>query len=399
MAVTMRDCKGMRVMPAQTGAMARTFRGGNGDAEHFLAITAPPYLGLAAQIEAIELEYAKARDALGLAPETAVFRRIFVSDVMNQAAAVKRSSLVADNESGPVAVSVVQQAPLPGAKLALFAYHVESGRPIVKSRLSPHHMLVEKSGVGHLWSTSLCATADSGPAATAAQTREVFDALIKTLTARGGTLRNNCVRTWIYLKDVDVFYQEMVESRRALFADEGLTANTHYLASTGIEGACAHRYDVVAMDAYSVLGLQQRQVSYLNDFERLCATKDYGVTFERGTRVGYADRAHHFISGTASIDCAGQVVHRGDVLRQLDHALDNVDALLRSGGGALDDLMHLTVYLRDPGDFAVISAELAQRLPDVPRVVVQAAVCRPDWLVEVEGVAVTNHSDDGMPVF
>ena len=56
------------------------------------------------------------------------------------------------------------------------------------------------------------------------------------------------------------------------------------------------------MDAYSLLGLQPEQVSYLNDFDRLCATKDYDVTFERGTRIAYADRTHHFISGTASID-------------------------------------------------------------------------------------------------
>ena len=117
------------------------------------------------------------------------------------------------------------------------------------------------------------------------------------------------MRTWIYVKDVDVFYQEMVAARTALFEQHGLTRDTHYIASTGIEGACAHRYDMVLMDAYSILGLQPGQVSYLNDFDLLCATKDYNVTFERGTRIAYADRAHHFISGTASIDTAGKVVH------------------------------------------------------------------------------------------
>ena len=65
----------------------------------------------------------------------------------------------------------------------------------------------------------------------------------------------------------------------------------------GIEGACAHRYDVVAMDAYSNVDVEPKQVSYLNDFDRLCATKDYNVTFERAARVAYADRAHIFISG------------------------------------------------------------------------------------------------------
>ena len=53
------------------------------------------------------------------------------------------------------------------------------------------------------------------------------------------------------MKDVDIFYRGMVDSRRALFDEHGLTGATHFIASTGIEGACAHRYDVVAMDAYS----------------------------------------------------------------------------------------------------------------------------------------------------
>ena len=191
----------------------------------------------------------------------------------------------------------------------------------------------------------------------------------------------------------------MVAARTALFARQGLTRDTHYLASTGIEGACAHRYDLVLMDAYSILGLAPHQVSYLNDFDRLCATKDYDVTFERGTRIGYADRAHCFISGTASIDRAGQVVHRGQVLRQLDRALDNVAALLRAGGAGLGDLSHLLVYLRDPSDFPRVAAVLRESFPSLPSLIVQGAVCRPEWLMEVEGIAVAPQADPALPRF
>ena len=197
----------------------------------------------------------------------------------------------------------------------------------------------------------MCAAADVGPASAADQTREVFRDLIGALAAQGGTLRDDCVRTWLYIRDVDVFYQDMVKSRAEMFRREGLTGDTHFIASTGIEGACAHHYDLVAMDAYSVLGLAPGQMSYLNDFDHLCATKDYGVTFERATRVAYGDRAHIFMSGTASIDGEGWVVHPGDVLRQLDRALENVDALLADGEAQLADLTHLIVYLRDRGDY------------------------------------------------
>lgn len=380
------------------GIASRSFGSENGAAEHFISIEATAGLSFAEQLHQVEERYAAARQALRLAPESAMFRRVYVSDVLNQAAPVRASSIFGAAEEGPVSVSIVQQPPLPGAKVALLAYHLE-GDGVAKHRISPHHTLVEKSGLRHLWSTTLCAGTDTGPASAAEQTREIFDELTDTLANEGGTLRDHCVRTWVYLKDVDVFYQDMVQSRRELFERQGLTADTHYIASTGIEGACAHRYDLVAMDAYSILGLAPGQMTYLNDFDRLCPTRNYGVTFERGTRIAYADRAHHFISGTASIDSDGQVVHRGDVMRQLERALGNVDALLRSGGATLHDMMHLIVYLRDPSDFSRVKPYLAEHFPDLPTLIVHGAVCRPDWLIEVEGIAATSVYAPSLPAF
>jgi len=386
-------------MHVDNGVATRSFKAATGESEHFISVEAPAGLSLAEQLDVVEEHYAAARNALGLAPETAIFRRIFVSDVMNQVAVVRHSGLFAEPSDGPVAVSIVQQPPLPDSKIALLAYHLESKTPIAKHCLSPKHVLIEKGGLTHLWSTRLCAGAYGSPASVAAQTREIFDDLINTLSSQGGTLRDHCVRTWIFLKDVDVFYQGMVESRSELFLQQGLTRDTHYIASTGIEGACAHRYDLVAMDAYSIIGLAPKQMSHLNDFDRLCETKDYNVTFERGTRIAYADRSHHFISGTASIDSAGRVVHPGDVLRQLDRALGNVDALLRSGSATLDDMMHFTVYLRDPTDFGRVDSYLSERFPQLPILIVQGAVCRPEWLIEVEGVAVVANDSPALPAF
>lgn len=379
---------------------SRSFRGTSAGSEHFISVESPAHIALGKQIEIIQERYAEAIRSLGLAPETAVFRRVFLSDVLNQAAMVRDSSLVMETSDNPVAVSIVQQPPLSGAKIALLAYHVESRGPFTKQRLAPKHMLFEKNGLRHLWSTRLCAGAcDFSPSAVTVQTRKVFSDLIDTLEGLGGTLRDHCVRTWIYLKDVDVFYQGMVDSRTELFSQQGLTGDTHYISSTGIEGACAHRSDLVAMDAYSVLGLAPEQMSFLNDFEHLCATKDYNVTFERGTRIAYADRAHHFISGTASIDVAGRVVHPGNVLSQLDRALTNVDALLRSGSASVADIMHLLVYLRDPTDYASVNNYLSMRFPDLPILIVQGAVCRPEWLVEVECIAVVANDEPSIPSF
>jgi enamine deaminase RidA (YjgF/YER057c/UK114 family) len=386
-------------MPDVTAAATRSFRGSGGGAEHYITLEPPPDLSLAAQIRYLERRYAEALADLGLAPDSAVFRRLYLSDAPNQAEAVRASRLFDDPDAGPVAVSIVQQPPLPNAKVALLAYHLDDGGPLRKQAIAPSHLLVTKNGSRHLWTTRLCTGAADGPTSAASQTRAIFANLIGALESQRGTLRDNCVRTWIYVKDVDVFYQEVVDSRIDVFGQQSLTRETHYLASTGIEGACAHRYDTVLMDAYSNLDLRPEQVSYLNDFDRLCATKDYNVTFERGTRIGYADRTHHFISGTASIDRTGRVVHPGDVLRQLDRTLANVDALLRSGGAGLANMTHLLVYLRDAADFPRVDACLRERFPDLPMLILRGAVCRPDWLIEVEGIGIAAEQSPGLPPF
>ena len=373
----------------------RSFRNATGDAEHFIVIKATAGLDFGAQLRQVEDGYRQTQARLGLTSDSAVFRRIFLSDVMNQADDVRQSSLVDDM----TAVSIVQQPPLPGSKIALLAYHIASATPLVKRRLSPKHFLLDRGRQRHLWSTRLCASDNDMSNSSEAQTREIFDDLIHTLEAHGGTLRDHCVRTWIYMKGVDVFYKGMVDSRRELFEKHGLTGDTHYIASTGIEGAGSHRYDVVLMDAYSNLDLLPNQTTYLNDFDRLCPTKDYNVTFERGTRIAYADRAHHYISGTASIDKAGDVVHLGEVIPQLELAVENVDALLRSGGATMADVMYLIVYLRDPADYQQVDAYLRRHLPDLPAIIVLGAVCRPAWLIEIEGVAVARHDDPALPAF
>ncbi|WP_298222097.1 Rid family hydrolase [Acidocella sp.] len=377
----------------------RSFRGRSGTVEHFIAIEAPVNGDIARQVEAVERLYEETLQTLGLSPQSAVFRRIFVSDAANQAAVLHTSDLFRAPPESPVAVSLVEQPPVSGAKLAMLSYHIESETPLVKRMLAPGHVLVERGKLHHLWSTGLCTANNTGPADAHGQTFAVFGALIDALSGVGGTLAHNCLRTWLYLKNVDVFYQQMVAARRKIFRDCDLTAATHYLASTGIEGACAHRYDVVLMDAYSVLGLAPGQVSYPNDLDLMCRTEDYSVTFERATRIAYADRAHVLISGTASIDASGKVLHVGDVHRQLDRALANIDGLLCAAESEIASMTNFIVYLRDPADRARIAPVFRERFPGVPVVMVEGAVCRPEWLIEVEGVAVSKNDAPELPAF
>jgi enamine deaminase RidA (YjgF/YER057c/UK114 family) len=372
------------------------FRSDRSGAEHFVLIQALDTLDFKDQVSYVQEQYNIVLQDQGLDTSSAVFRRIFLSDVLNQASIVRDSDLV-DNS---VSVSIVQQSPLQGSKIALLAYHIEGKQPIRKQRPSPRHLLVtQHGGQRHLWSTRLCTCDEETSNSSEKQTYEIFNNLIHTLQGYNANLRDHCVRTWLYMKDVDIFYKGMVDSRRELFTKQGLTEDTHYIASTGIQGACSHRFDLVSMDAYSNLDLIPAQVSYLNDFDYLCATKDYNVTFERGTRIAYADRVHLYISGTASIDKAGDILYPGDVMRQLERAMENVDVLLQSGGASLVDMMYLIAYLRDPADFNRVDKYFREHYPKLPVQIVLGSVCRPAWLIEVEGVAITGNNDTTLPNF
>ena len=104
------------------------------------------------------------------------------------------------------------------------------------------------------------------------------------------------------------------------------------------------------MDALAMLGLAEGQLEFVDCLDHLNRTDEYGVTFERAARLNSADRSHIHIAGTASIDANGQILHDGDVLRQVDRALENVSALLEVANASLDDMASMTLYLRDAAD-------------------------------------------------
>jgi enamine deaminase RidA (YjgF/YER057c/UK114 family) len=197
----------------------------------------------------------------------------------------------------------------------------------------------------------------------------------------------------VYVQNIDVNYYDVTQARKTFFTAQGLTEQTHYIASTGIEGRTAYPEIFVLLDAYAVGGLQKGQQRYLYALSHFCPTYKYGVTFERGVVVEYGDRSHIFISGTASIDNKGDVVHPGDVENQTYHMLDNIAALLEEAGSGFDDICCLIVYLRDIADYPVVNNIFEKRFKTIPKVLTWAPVCRPGWLVEAECIAIKKNNN------
>ncbi len=179
-------------------------------------------------------------------------------------------------------------------------------------------------------------------------------------------------------------YAGVVKARNEVFVTQGLTPRTHYIASTGIDGRHADTQVLVQMDTYAVLGIRQEQIHYLYAPTHLNPTYEYGVSFERGTYVDYGDRRQVFISGTASINHRGEVVHTGDIRKQTERMWENVETLLKEAEMSFDDIGQMLVYLRDAADYAVVREMFDQRFPEMPKVILLAPVCRPGWLIEME---------------
>jgi enamine deaminase RidA (YjgF/YER057c/UK114 family) len=302
-----------------------------------------------------------------------VFKRYFVSDAVNQADFLNR-------QNGDAAVSVVEQVPLDGTKVSVWAYFVSDCNLCG----DPEMRIMERHAYKHLFCTQLQTPVTDETA----ETRSIFENYIKNLAKYNCTLKNNCIRTWIYVQGVDIHYTGMVNERRKIFEEEGLTPETHFIASTGIEGRYTDPRSLVLMDAYGIKGVKQEQIKYLHAPTHLNPTHEYGVTFERATSVDYGDRRHIFVSGTASINNKGEIVHPSDIVRQTERTFENVGMLLKQADAQMDNVMQMIVYLRDIADCAVVSDYLEANYATTPYLLVLAPVCRPGWLVEVECIAI-----------
>lgn len=307
----------------------------------------------------------------------AVFKRYFLSDASNQSDML----LALTTESSDCALSIVEQPPLDGSKIALWAY-LQSG---VQTKVLHNGLFEVKHGTyRHLWSGN----AFNRAANSEYQTRLLLNDYVMQLMEQGCKLADNCIRTWFFVQNVDVNYAGVVKARNEVFVTQNLTEKTHYISSTGIGGRHADSRVSVQMDAYAVDGIKPGQVHFLYAPAHLNPTYEYGVSFERGTYVDYGDRRQVFISGTASINNKGEVVHPGNIRKQTERMWENVEALLKEAGCTFADLGQMIVYLRDMADYTVVKEMYDKRFPATPKVFVHAPVCRPGWLIEMECMGV-----------
>ena len=117
------------------------------------------------------------------------------------------------------------------------------------------------------------------------------------------------------------------------------------------------------------------------------------VSFVRGMRVELDNCVMFFISGTASVDETGASVHPGDVKAQTRRTFTNIAGLLESEGADFHDVVRTTCYLADFRDYDAFNEVrnafyVEQQLDPLPAsTCIEARICRPELLVEIEAIA------------
>ena len=309
--------------------------------------------------------------------------RIYLSDAANQLEVLHQHPLWLQLKAG--AISFIEQPLLSGEKVALHC--VLTTELNVEKVGTPERMKMSIGALKILFQSVRFTAAEAKSLSAEEETIETFRRHQQFLKEEGLTLEANCHRTWFYVRDVDRNYQGVVVGRNKVFAKEGLTGDTHYIASTGIGGYPSNAESIVCADFLSVDGLQRNDVRYLQALKYLNPTREYGVAFERATSLDANGQRYLMLSGTASIDNQGKVLYERDVQAQTERLFLNIEKLLNDGGASLSNLEYAIVYLRDISDYPVVAAYLKKRLHHLPVLIVEARVCRPGWLIEVEGIA------------
>ena len=121
----------------------------------------------------------------------------------------------------------------------------------------------------------------------------------------------------------------------------------------------------------------------------------YGSAFSRGLRLDIKGITILLISGTASVDEHGRTVHAGDFRAQTWRTYQNITGLLEAEGASWKDVVRTTCYLRDiERDYEAFNEVRTQFLkeqgldPLPASTGIQAILCRPDLLVEIEAMAI-----------
>lgn len=340
-------------------------------------------------------------------PMAVTMQTVFVDDAANVPAAQHLFEAYY-GEKMPLTLYVVQP-PCDGRALAIEAWAISTTTAEVVY-CGPHLVTVSHDGIR--WIHASAGALAQGRSTAYQQTEQAFENLRAVLAAAAATFKD-VARVWLYqggiteLEGAEERYRELNRARTDFFDRNPFETrplapgvdHTIYPASTGI-GTLGHGLMTTclalqtARDDVQMLALENPLQTAAFSYPKSYSVKS--PKFSRAMAMRIGNHVTTWVSGTASIVNA-ETVHPGDVEKQTEQTLTNIERLIDAenfarlgwgdAGATLDDLAKVRVYVKHTEDYEKCRAVCERRLGRIPAIYAQADVCRPDLLVEIEGVA------------
>lgn len=314
------------------------------------------------------------------------------------------------------ATSYIPQPPCDGSLLAIEALVLGHGREKVTiHRHSDQLVVAEQDGLRWVY-------ADYAIPRTSAP--GIYEKTIcsyqhlRRLLPQGRARLDQVMRAWLYLGGIvyedgpNQRYKELNRARADLYQGVPFLAEqlpedhkgTAYPACTGI-GTDGRSMSISALalvsDNDDVVAVPLENPRQTAAYAYNASYSPRSPKFSRGLAVSQGKDTTLFISGTASI-INSETQHPGDAVAQTHETLKNIAALIsednlaRHGlpgeGTTLESLGVARVYIKDLEDYPAVREVCERELPGVPMIFVVADVCRPDLLVEIEGIAFSHRT-------
>lgn len=215
---------------------------------------------------------------------------------------------------------------------------------------------------------------------------------------------NDVFRQWNYipqicdLNEVITEYSKFNSSRKKYYSYDNLLK---YPAATGI-GVLAHNAGVITMSIkgdyrkyYLENGLQTSAFRYSDRvISTVCDSDTAKPLFSRAVILETGDSHQLFLSGTAAI--RGEQSVDSNLTEQLKITIENIknlvkaDNILKATGLNFNKVLpeYLKIYVKPNIDTNLIEQIMQQEFDIKNYLTVQADICRPELLIEIEGIFV-----------
>ena len=118
---------------------------------------------------------------------------------------------------------------------------------------------------------------------------------------------------------------------------------------------------------------------------------DVHVPIGRGYTHAFKAGDTVYTAGQIALDKNGNLVGKGDISAQAEQVFSNLQAVLAAAGASMQDVIKLNMFLTGQADFTKVR-EVRQRYftgePPAATGVFIAALADPDWLIEIDAIAV-----------